>query len=100
MSTENQNYTTESTSSQGDVIGSVVLLEWVNWESHFGNSWISIINGWSTNYAIWIDRENGKTKVSGMDRKHSEHNSVQEAKDWCQSDFTAKVKALIVSADL
>ncbi len=78
-----------------NVSGSVVLLEWVNLEGHFGQGWISIIEGWSTNYAIWIDRNTGKTKVSGLDRKHSEHNSVDDAKRWCQHDFNNKVKSLV-----
>lgn len=65
------------------------------WEGHFGHSWICHIEGFDTNYSIWIDRETGKTKVSGLDRKKTEHNSVQEAKDWCQQDFEAKVNFLL-----
>lgn len=77
------------------VSGSVVDLIWDVWEGQFGNNWISIIEGWSTNYCIWIDRESGKTKVSGLDRKHTNHPSVQDAKVWCQKDFTEKVLKLV-----
>lgn len=71
----------------------VKKLEWTVWEGHFGNDWLCQIPSLNRNYSIWIDRTTGKTVVSGLDLKKSEHNSVQEAKDWCQRNFESVLKS-------
>jgi hypothetical protein len=95
MNTENQKSSSKTPSSQGGVIGGFIKLKWTVLNSHSGKSWISTIPNLGVSYGIWIDRDTGKTIVSGLDRSRTNHESIELAKEWCQNDFEQKIKFLI-----
>lgn len=70
-------------------------LTWNKVESQFQFYSVSEIAKFPLQYTIWVDRETGRTKVHGLDRKHTWHNSVEEAKEWCQQNFEEIIKPLI-----
>lgn len=70
-------------------------LEWAPLDSHHGRAWIAIIKGLSGAYAVWIDRNSGQTIIVDPERARSTHNSIDDAKNWCQEDFEKKMKNLI-----
>jgi hypothetical protein len=75
-------------------------LEWQTWSGNFSNSWQSIIPGFDCNYTIYIApaykyTDTPKIIVSGVDRKKTEHDSVQKAKEWCQIDFEKRINNLL-----
>lgn len=75
---------------------SVMKLVFNQLKNTFGTSdgWICCLPDFKSNYGIWVDNITGKTMVSGLDNKKTEHNSVQEAMAWCQLDFESKVDNL------
>ncbi|GEM_PF-2826503 len=70
-------------------------IAWARIDSQFNSGWIYSLPGIKANYCIWIDRETGGAKVSGLDGAHTSHPSIQAAKDWCQIDFNNRIKALL-----
>lgn len=95
MENTNKDSSSEPLSSQGGVIGGFIKLKWTDLNSHSGKSWISTIPNLGISYGIWIDRDTGKTMVSGLDRSRTNHDSIELAKKWCQNDFEQKIKSLI-----
>lgn len=78
---------------------SVIDLTWDTIESHFGNEWAAMIDGFSSNYWLRIDRSVGQPIVNDPLRKNHHFNSLQEAKDWCEKDFIARVLNVNTSLD-
>lgn len=70
-------------------------LKWHIMEGHFGSGFLAMISGFNTNYCIYYDRHSFTWKVSGIDRKKTDHNNPDEAKDWCQKDYEEKLKSLL-----
>lgn len=68
-----------------------VDLTWDTIESHFGNEWAALIDGFSSNYWLRIDRSVGQPIVN--DPLHKDHyfNSLKEARDWCEKDFNERI---------
>jgi hypothetical protein len=66
-------------------------------DSHFGKVWKAQIPVFRDFYAIMVDRDTGKTKTLYPMGQKMFHNSVEEAKAWCQSDFEQRVKNLLTS---
>ena len=78
-----------------DGLVSPIKLEWRELDGNFGKSYIAPIPRVHSCYAVWVDKETGKTKSSGLDRSHSTHNSVEDAKRYCQEDFNNIVIGLL-----
>lgn len=72
-----------------------IQLQFERLESHWGTVWKASIPGFRDYYAVMVDRESGKTKTLNLWAEKTYHNSVDEAKEWCQKDFEEKVKRLI-----
>jgi hypothetical protein len=70
-------------------------LEWNQIETHFGRSWLAIVSGLNTKYAVWTDRSTGRTIASDPNGIRYEYNSIDDAKAWCQSDFETKIWGLL-----
>jgi hypothetical protein len=66
-------------------------------DSQFGKVWRARIPMFHDFYAIMVDRETGKTKTLYPLSQKMFHNSVEEAKEWCQRDFEMRVKHLLIS---
>jgi hypothetical protein len=75
----------------------IAKLNWTDLDGHFVKSFIAKIPGFNSNYCIWVEQSTGITTVSNMERHQSVHNNIDEAKQWCQSDFERKVSALFQS---
>lgn len=75
----------------------IAKLNWTDLDGQFGKSFIAQIPGFGSNYCVWVDCNTGRTTASDMERNHSDHNNIDEAKKWCQSDFESKVSALFQS---
>lgn len=88
--------TTETQSSKGGVISGFYKLVWNELNNHFGKSWIASIPGFKDCYCIWIDRSSGFTIVSDLKSERSNHDSILNAKNWCQTDFENKIKKLLI----
>ena len=69
-------------------------LEFVKIESQFQNFQCAKVPGISSQFFIWVDRESGKTKSSGIDGSHCFHNSVDEAKEYCEKKFIETIENL------
>jgi hypothetical protein len=85
-------------SNQDGVIGIPFLesfnlpnLEWHSLESHHGRSWIASVKGFGSNFAIWIDRNSGKTISTCPDRVRKQHESIEDAKNWCFEEYKKRL---------
>lgn len=72
-------------------------LKKLEWETFSGGMLLARIDGFDSNYAIYFCHHDLTWKVSGIDRKKTNHSGSEEAKEWCQQDFDNKIKALYES---
>lgn len=74
-----------------------IQLQFERLESHWGTVWKASIPGFRDYYAVMVERETGKTKTIDPKAQKTYHNSVEEAKQWCQRDFEERALSLIAT---
>jgi hypothetical protein len=96
---------TESSNSTKPVLANRILdirrlniipLKWEKIVSQFNTGWMAKIPGLKATYFIFVDLETGKTKLSDLENKHRIFDSVDVAKEWCETDFKETIGNLLI----
>lgn len=70
-------------------------LQFEELNTHHGKVWRAEVPFFQDFYAVWIDRDTGKTKILYPGKGQTFDTSLENAKGWCQRDFEHRLRKLV-----